>query len=127
MPCGALVHDAAGTALTITGLYKTIDHDCRGNTKYACDRDLDRQTEGNTQDTEIQDQGGRQTKRLSIIQPRTWKKVPDEAAYDDPCQNKQKTSPIILTHMTQVLLSQRSFYHNRFFMYTKIGKKYIKS
>ncbi len=61
MPCAAFFDDAACTTLTITGLYKTIDHDCRGNAKYACDRDLDRQTEGNTQDTEIQDQRGRQT------------------------------------------------------------------
>ena len=45
-----------------------------------------------------------------------------KTAYDDARQNQQKTSPVILMHAIKNLLSQRSFYHKRFLMYTKIGK-----
>ena len=86
-------------------LNKPIYDDRCGNADNACDRDVDRHTERNAQDSKIQYERRRQAERLPVIEPCRREHAPDKTADHDPCQNQQKTCPSIFTHTNDILLS----------------------
>ena len=65
----------------LTSADKPIDHQCKHNADHACDRDMDRQSEGEDKEAEIKHDGGTQPEGLPVIQKRSLKIRTDKSSY----------------------------------------------
>ena len=73
---------------------ETVDHQRKYNADYACDRNMNRQSEGEDKEAEIKYDGGTQPEGLSVIQKGSLKIRTDKSSYHKSDKHQQNRQPV---------------------------------